>query len=192
MGNIYVADTWNHRIQKFDSNLRFIAQWGQFMDTAGVAEGNGGKFYGPRDIAIDTAGNLYITDAGNKRVQKFAPDGTFLAAFGGAGQGEGKFLEPVGIAIDNNGDIYVADTWNRRIQRFNSQFRFRDQITVPGWEGESIMNKPYLAIDLSGVILVSDPEGNRLLRFTPVVGSSPPSATMARDQALSLCPSASR
>ena len=166
LGNVYVADTWNHRVQKFDSNLRFVSQWGQFLDTGGVAEGNGGKFYGPRDIAIDVAGNLYITDTGNKRVQKFAPDGTFLAAFGGAGKAEGKFSEPVGIAIDNQGDIYVADTWNRRIQRFDSQFRFRDQYPVAGWESETILNKPYLAIDPAGIILVTDPEGNRLLSFS--------------------------
>ena len=81
-----------------------------------------GKFWGPRDIAIDAEGNVYVTDTGNKRVQKFTPDGQFLQAWGGGGIVPGTFEEPVGIDIESQGNIYVADTWNRRMQKFDPNF----------------------------------------------------------------------
>lgn len=166
-GNVYVADTWNHRIQKFDSQLRFITRWGEFGDSGGTAQREQGKFYGPRAIAFDATGNLYVTDTGNKRIQKFAPDGRVLAAYGGAGSAEGQFMEPVGIAVDESGNFWVADTWNRRIQKFDKDFKFLKQFAIPGWQSRSVINKPYLAVDRSGNILVTDPEGHRVLRYSP-------------------------
>ncbi|MBI4301304.1 MAG: TIGR03663 family protein [Chloroflexi bacterium] len=168
-GYVYVADTWNHRIQKFDSQLKFLTQWGGFADSQGKATTYEGKFYGPRDIAIDAAGDLYVTDTGNERVQKFTANGAFLASYGGEGKDEGLFSEPVGIAIDAAGNIYVADTWNHRVQKFAgaANFTFLAQFPIPGWQGQEITNKPYLAIDAQGYILATDPENHRLLRLSP-------------------------
>lgn len=165
-GFVYVADTWNHRIQKFDSDLKFVAKWGENADTRGVAQGNGGKFYGPRAVAVDPDGNLLVTDAGNHRVQKFSPGGQFLGAFGGQGSREGQFLEPVGIGVDGEGNIFVVDTWNHRIQKFDKDFRFIAQIPVNGWESTGVINKPHLAVEPGGNIVVADPENHRLLRFS--------------------------
>lgn len=164
-GNVYVADTWNHRIQKFDSEGRFLLQWGTFGDTQGAIVGQEDVFYGPRDVAIDTAGDLYMTDTGNKRVMKFSPDGQFLGQWGGFGLQSGQFSEPVGIDIDADGNIYVADTWNRRVQKFDSHFVFLTQWPIHGWESESVVNKPYLAVDGDGHVYVTDPEGYRVLEF---------------------------
>ncbi|MDO8673004.1 MAG: TIGR03663 family protein [Dehalococcoidia bacterium] len=165
-GFVYVADTWNHRIQKFDSDLRFVTKWGDNVDTRGAAQGNGGKFYGPRGIAVDTEGNIFVTDTGNHRVQKFNARGEFVGAFGGLGSRDGQFLEPVGIGVDADGNIYVVDTWNHRIQKFDKSFRFVAQIPVNGWESTGILNKPLLAVEPGGNILVTDPENHRLLRFS--------------------------
>jgi hypothetical protein len=63
-GNVYVADTWNNRIQKFDSSGGFITKWG------GSGTGNG-QFRDPRGVAIDSSGNVYVADSGNNRIQKF-------------------------------------------------------------------------------------------------------------------------
>ncbi len=94
-GSVYVADTWNNRIQKFTAEGEFITMWGLF----GTAESNY-HFWGPRDVAVDSEGRIFITDTGNKRIVIFDSDGKDLTAFGGAGLGIGQFDEPVGIAVE--------------------------------------------------------------------------------------------
>src|SRR5207249_4485584 len=89
-GDVYVADTWNHRIQRFDKDGKFKSKWGTQALVATATEG-GGQFFGPRGIAIDQAGSLLVTDAGNHRIQRFDADGKFLAAYGGRGAGDGLF-----------------------------------------------------------------------------------------------------
>ncbi len=165
-GRVYVADTWNHRIQVFDSNGKFLKSWGSFVSTNGEL-GQPGVFWGPRDIAIDAKGNIYVTDTGNKRVQVFDPDGKFLAQFGGAGSDPGKFDEPVGLAIDKAGNVYVADTWNQRVQKFSGTgYAFLMSWPIHGWESQSVVNKPYLAVDSQNRVYASDPENFRILVFT--------------------------
>jgi uncharacterized protein (TIGR03663 family) len=165
-GFVYVADTWNHRIQKFDLTGRYIKEWGSFADTGGSDTGNEGKLWGPRDIATDTDGNLYVTDTGNKRIQKFDSNGNFLGQWGGVGFAPGQFNEPVGIAISKtSGDIFVADTWNRRVQRFDKNMNPLVQWTVPGWNSQSVNNKPYIAVDASDNVYITDPEGYQIMKY---------------------------
>ncbi len=164
-GNVYVTDTWNHRVQKFTPEGEFITQWGYF----GQAE-TGNAFWGPRDILVDDTGRVFITDTGNKRVVVFSSDGDFLTAFGSAGLLEGQFDEPVGLAIDADGRIYVADTWNKRVQVFEAdasglQFEPVLEWEIVGWYGQSLDNKPFIAVDQQGRVFVSDPESYRILEF---------------------------
>ena len=165
-GDVYVADTWNHRIQRFTSDGELVTYWGVFQDAGGQLLEPQGMFYGPRDLVIDTDGNLYVTDTGNKRIQKFDSEGNPLGQWGGDGPGAGEFLEPVGIAVDQEGNVYVADTWNQRIQVFDGEFQFLRQWTVQAWMGQSIVNKPYLAVDDRGYVYTTDPEASRVLVFT--------------------------
>ncbi|MBI5876026.1 MAG: TIGR03663 family protein [Chloroflexi bacterium] len=168
-GSIYVADTWNHRVQKFDASGKFVKQWGTFGDTAGTAAPDRPLvFYGPRAIAVDAQGNVWVVDTGNKRIVKFNADGQPLGAFGGLGTGVGLFAEPVGIAVDpKSGDILVADTWNRRVQRFSKDFKPLSQWSVLGWDTTSVVNKPYLVLDSDGNIYATDPEGQRVVKYAP-------------------------
>ncbi len=165
-GNVYVADTWNHRIEKFDSNGKFLTTWGTNGDTRGNVQSVPTQFYGPRAIAVDPQGNLYVTDTGNKRVLKFSPTGDPLGQYGGVGSDNGQFQEPVGIGTDSSGNVYVADTWNQRIQKFDSSMNYVTQWHVEAWDSQSVVNKPYLAVDAEGNVFVTDPEGARVIKFS--------------------------
>ncbi len=165
-GSIYVTDTWNHRIQKFNSNGEFITMWGVF----GQGE-TPDAFWGPRGIAVDEKNKVYITDTGNKRVVIFNQDGTLITSFGTYGLEPGQFDEPVGIGVDQAGVIYVADTWNQRIQAFTpdqtgTTYEPTNQWEVSGWNGQSLENKPFLSVSSNGNIFISDPEMFRIIQFT--------------------------
>jgi len=164
-GSVFVADTWNHRIQKFSAEGKFLKMWGYF----GQAEGPD-ALWGPRDVAVDQEGNVFVTDTGNKRVVVFDLDGNNITQFGGAGMAPGQFDEPVGIAVDKTGNVYVADTWNQRIQVFS---RFEESTYIPenewevvAWFGQSLDNKPYIDVNEEGMVFITDPEGYRVLQFT--------------------------
>ncbi|HEX8681715.1 MAG TPA: hypothetical protein VF707_05330, partial [Ardenticatenaceae bacterium] len=162
-GTLYVADTWNHRIQHLTAEGEVLHVWGTFAETGGVL-GDGGTFWGPRDVAVDSEGNVYVTDTGNKRVQKFDAEGNFLDQFGGSGAEAGQFAEPVGVAVSPDGTIWVADTWNRRVQSFSPDFTPLVQFPVRAWSGQSITNKPYIAASDERV-WITDPEGYRVVEF---------------------------
>ncbi|HJW90240.1 MAG TPA: flippase activity-associated protein Agl23 [Anaerolineales bacterium] len=164
-GSVYVADTWNHRIQKFSPEGEFLTMWGYF----GQAE-TPTAFWGPRDVAVDDQGRVYVTDTGNKRIVIFDADGNFISEFGGEGFALGEFSEPVGIDVDAEGQLYVADTWNQRIQVFapdgSGGFRSLKAWDVYAWFGQSLDNKPYITVDDNGRVFATDPEGYRVLEFT--------------------------
>ncbi|MDH5505751.1 MAG: TIGR03663 family protein [Anaerolineae bacterium] len=163
---VYVADTWNHRIQKFTANGTFITMWG--INEQGGTSPYG--FWGPRGIAVDQAGNVYITDTGNKRVVIFDENGGYLGEFGGFGFGDGQLDEPVGIAIDpNTGWIYVADTWNQRVQAFEQVdegfYVFAKNWDVTAWYSNSLENKPYITVGGDSNVFISDPEDSRVMVY---------------------------
>lgn len=163
-GDVYVADTWNHRVQKFDASGRFLAKWGDFADTKGQRDADPGKFWGPRAVAIGPDNNVYVTDTGNKRVQVFDPNGRFLRALGGEGTAPGQFREPVGLAFDGAGNLYVADTWNQRIQKLDTTGRQLAQYAIPAWNNQAITNKPYLSVDPTGRVYATVPEERRVVQ----------------------------
>ena len=164
-GSVYVADTWNHRIQKFTSDGKFVNMWGYFGQSETPF-----AIWGPRDIAIDSNGNLFLTDTGNKRIVVYDPDGNFVTQFGSVGVEPGQFDEPVGVAVDKNGLVYIADTWNQRIQVMKKDDTGKyvplQNWEIVAWYGQSLDNKPYLSVDSNGNLYTTDPEGYRVLHFT--------------------------
>ena len=82
--------------------------------------GQQGQIKTPRGMAVDSKGQLYVSDTGNSRVQIFNADGTYANMFGEDGSKEGKFSDPAGITVNLKGVIYVADTGNKRVQAFSS------------------------------------------------------------------------
>jgi len=75
----------------------------------------------PLDMAVDEAGNIYVLDSGNQRVQVFGPDGAFVLTIGRRGQGPGEFSDPNALDIDGEGRLHVLDERQKRIQVFNTQ-----------------------------------------------------------------------
>ncbi len=158
-GSVYVADTFNFRIQKFTADGKFISMWGYF----GQAE-KPDAFWGPRGLAIDPSGRLFVTDTGNKRVVIFDKDGNYITQFGSAGADPGQFDEPVDIALDAQGNVYVTDTWNQRMQVFSQDptgmiFTPIAQWDISGWFGQSLDNKPFVAVELPAACVRHRPGG---------------------------------
>lgn len=156
-GTLYVADTWNHRVQVFSPNGEWLRSWG----TYGVPDqgANPEAMWGPRDLTIDLDGNILVADTGNKRVRVYTPDGVWLRDIGFGGSGLGQLDEPVGLAVNPiNGELYVADTWNRRISVFSKDGVALRVFDVPMWyDNRSSPDRPYLAISPDGTLLaVSD------------------------------------
>lgn len=164
-GSVYVADTWNYRIQKFTADGTFVTMWG----TSGTADSPNG-FWGPRGIVINAQGQVLVTDTGNNRVVVYDANGNYLSQFGVNGMAQGEFDEPVGLAIDKDGLLYVADTWNQRIQVFQplpdgTSYSYLREWSVSAWEGQSVNNKPYIDVNQNGHVFVTDPDAFRVLEF---------------------------
>src|SRR5574338_1216313 len=170
-GNVYVADTWNHRIQKFDAEGNFLKEWGTF----GQPDGGSGYLCGPRGITVSPDGLVYVTDTGNKRVVVFDSDGAFLQEFGRTA--EIQLDEPVGIAVDAKGNVYVADTWNMQVVVFSPEGNVITKWPVQGWESDSLDNKPYIAVDAEERVYITDPERYRVIVFS---SSGTPLATFGQ------------
>jgi uncharacterized protein (TIGR03663 family) len=163
-GNVFVADTWNYRIQEFTADGKFVRMWG----SSGQANTPTG-FYGPRDVAVDSKGRVYVADTGNKRIVVFDENGNYLAQIGSGGFGPGQLDEPVGIALGPDGELYVADTWNQRVQVFRetstNSWTYDRQWAIAGWNGQSLDNKPFLAVGSDGRVYVTDPQAYRVIVF---------------------------
>lgn len=107
-GNFYVADTGNNRIQKFDSEGKFVS----IIGDPGEREG---KIKEPNGVAIDAEGNLYVADAGNHKFLKYNSDGTFAEEYNGPDTG---FYGPRDLVIGPNNQIYIVDQGRTRVARF--------------------------------------------------------------------------
>lgn len=174
-GNVYVTDFWfatpdfrgGHRVVVYDPDGNMIDSFGTYGDidnSSNPASPNAPDvFYGPRDIAIDKDGNIYVADTGNHRVRAYTSDWQYIRDYGGLGTGEGYLQEPVGIAIHpTTGDLYVAETWNHRISVFRQDGQFLRSWDVNMWrqsQASEFLGRPYLVISPDGtLVLVSDPD----------------------------------
>lgn len=158
-GNIFVADTGNHRIEKFASTGTFRLEWGSM----GSADG---QFQSPEGVAVDEAGDVFVTDLNNNRVEKFDNNGTFLTSWGDAGNGDGQFSGPVGVAVDATGDVFVADRFNNRVQKFTNSGSFLTKWGTVGSGDGQFANPVGVAVDRNLNVYVADLFNDRIQKFT--------------------------
>jgi DNA-binding beta-propeller fold protein YncE len=102
-------------------------------------------------MAIDSAGNVYVADDFNSRIQKFTADGEFLALWGTEGSGDGQLFRPEGVAIDHD-VLYVSERGNSRVQKFTLDGQHL------GYLFNGIRPPGDIAVDSHGNIIVAIPE----------------------------------
>ena len=130
-GNLYIADTLNHRIRKVDSsgNISTVAGTGTAGFSGDGAAATAAQLSNPQGVAVDGSGNLYIGDRGNHRIRKVDSSGNIstVAGTGTAGfSGDGaaataaQLRNPSGVAVDGSGNLYITDRLNHRIRKVDS------------------------------------------------------------------------
>ncbi|MEI6403488.1 MAG: hypothetical protein WCP59_15020, partial [Actinomycetota bacterium] len=188
-GNIYIADTDNQRVRKIDSSTGIITtiagtDTGDYNGdniTATTAQLNG-----PSSVAVDTAGNIYIADAGNQRVRKVDSSTGIITTIAGTDtpgyNGDNitattaQLNYPYGVAIDTAGNIYIADTGNQRVRKVDSNTGVIIHIAGAGVGDtspatSSLLKSPRgLAIDTAGNIYIADTNNHRVRKVTASTG----------------------
>jgi sugar lactone lactonase YvrE len=170
-GFIYVADSGNHRIQKWTAEGQFVAAWGRqsTLETeGGIPQG----FNEPWDVAVAADGTIYVADTWNHRIHKLDAEGNLVTAWGLFGQygpgdagGQSAFYGPRGVTAGPGGRVYVADTGNKRVQVFEPEGQFTFQ-----WGGggvlEGYLDEPVgIAVGPDGAVYVADTWNRRVQVF---------------------------
>ena len=122
---IAVTDSWNHRVQIFNSDGNHLRSFGQ--------QGNkNGELKSPRRIAFHKNGDIFVVDNGNARIQIFSGEGKYISSFGGKGSLDSQLSNPRGLSVDSDGNIIVADTGNKLVKIFSPDGEFLMKIGGQG------------------------------------------------------------
>lgn len=185
--HLIIVDSYNNRIRKIiDGKVITLAGFSEAVDAygnpvGGLKDGNvtEAKFNRPRDIVVDSKGNLYISDTRNHVIRKIVDDKVYTFAGNGTagykdGQGNNaQFNLPIGIAIDIDDNIYVADSLNHCIRKITANGKvttYAGKANETGGYADGLLknalfNEPSdLAFDAQGNILILD-SGNQLIRI---------------------------
>jgi DNA-binding beta-propeller fold protein YncE len=156
---LYVADTSNHRVQGFDLDGNPLFSWGKY----GKAEGD---FRSPSCVVVSQAGEVWVCDVQNHRIQVFGPGGQFAGKLQPTGQA--AFYYPYGLWVAEDGmTVFVSDTYNHRVQVFDIAWQVLAQI---GDVGSGIGQWQYpmgMAAGPGGLLYVVDSGNDRVVAMGP-------------------------
>jgi len=141
------------------SSHTYILEWGNYGNI------DGGHFFQLEGLSVDNEGNVYVTDSGNARIQKFTSDGQFLKTWGVSGTDNGEFKKPTGIATYEN-NVYVVDSEQARIQVFDSTGKFLQSWGKFGSDQGEFFYPQGISISNDGVVYVADTKNHRIQQFT--------------------------
>ncbi|MBA4150702.1 MAG: ABC transporter permease subunit [Verrucomicrobia bacterium] len=159
-GNIIVIEPHYSRVNHFSPDGKLVFQWG-------VHGTNNGQLAFPRSVAINSRGEMYLSEFGaTERVQHFSKQGeTFRNSFGSPGNQTGAFNRPEGLGLDAQDQIYVADSCNHRVQVFAPDGAFLRSFGKAG-SGRSEMSYPFdVRVDGGGFQFVCEFGNSRIQIF---------------------------
>ncbi len=182
--NVYVADQYNNLIRKVSASSVVTTLAGNTNYGNADGLGSAAGFSGPTAVAVDSSGNVYVTDQYNNTLRKVTPWGlvTTLAGFAGGGYGSADgpaaralFSNPTAVAADRSGNVYVADTGNNTIRQITADGMVTTLAGLAGNSGTddgtnsvARFDAPYaLTVDLAGVVYVADTYNNAIRKITP-------------------------
>jgi DNA-binding beta-propeller fold protein YncE len=158
--HVYVADSGNDRVERFNLEGGEALAWGTY--------GSGpGQFSYPRGVAANEH-EVIVSDDDNHRIEKFSPEGAFEAQAGSAGDGPGQFGFPYGVSLDAAGDVYVADDSNDRVVKLSPQLGFAGAWGGVGAKPGQLDFPRAVASDPAGDTYVADTANDRIEVFDPV------------------------
>jgi len=194
-GNLFIADTWNHRVRRVDRSTGII------VTVAGNGEDGFSGDFGPAvdaslsrpdRIAIDGDGNLFIADTGNNRVRRVdSSTGVITTVAGNGNKGfhmvDGRVATlasldgPTGLVVDPNGNLFFADTFNNRILRVDGAAGIISIVAGNGERAfsgdggkgtEASLNRPQgVAVDAVGNMYIADTDNHRVRHLNSVTGT---------------------
>lgn len=172
-GNVYIGDSGNYKVKKFDADGRFITQWG----SPGQGEG---QFNTICSVKVDGSGVVYVldTDFGKReqnRIQKFTVYGQFLGVLERKTPDADKIKMPIDLAFDKEGNVLVLAvdlrrsenrTYDVRIEKYSPKGGFLSQWGAEAGSGDGQLQRPgAIAIDAEGNIYITEWSNGRVQKF---------------------------
>jgi sugar lactone lactonase YvrE len=165
-GDVWVADTFNHRVQEFNAAGEYLMQFGK-------AGKENGQFSAIEGIAVAPNGTIYVADTGNNRVEEFNEKGEYIAQFGNTGEGELRY--PVGVAVAPSGNVYVVnrgigEEHRARVDEFTEKGeyirKFGEETGTNTCEGGALKRPRGIAVASNGNVDVANTGSNCIEQFS--------------------------